>query len=178
MSSGSARSLNSFRRAVQAEQPSSCAVAGPSTAATVGSAKPVGAKPWINGGYLVSSGNRQLDELIGGGQALGTLLFIEADCFSSYGETFIGYGLAQALSLGHNVFLGSFDDTASARIVQSLPFNQNLSRAETGDVASDKDKQGGDKETHESASEPQTNDPSAAHLKIAWQYQKYIKDGN
>jgi elongator complex protein 4 len=154
-------------------------VAGQSTGATVGTAKPVGAKPWINGGYLVSSGNRQLDELIGGGQALGTLLFIEADCFSSYSDTFIGYGLAQALGLGHNVFLGSFDATASARIIESLPFNQNLSRTETGvDSTAAPDKTGDNVKTHESSSEPQTNDHSAAHLKIAWQYQKYIKDGN
>jgi len=120
-----------------------------------------GVKPWVNTGLgIVSSGNKQLDELIGGGCALGTLTFVESDSFSNYGETLALYSLAESISHKHAVLLVSEDSVESERLMAALPYNQTIGRA--GNAVS---------EDYAAVAEK----AEANKLTIAWQYGKYIK---
>eukprot|EP00598_Pedospumella_elongata_P001057 CAMPEP_0184978266 /NCGR_PEP_ID=MMETSP1098-20130426/8822_1 /TAXON_ID=89044 /ORGANISM="Spumella elongata, Strain CCAP 955/1" /LENGTH=536 /DNA_ID=CAMNT_0027501385 /DNA_START=18 /DNA_END=1628 /DNA_ORIENTATION=- len=155
--------MSSFKRAVKANT----TVAQASSSAevvddTVGDNVTVtGVKPWVNTGLgIASSGNKQLDELIGGGCALGTLTFVESDSFSNYGETLALYGLAESISHKHAVLLVSEDNIEAERLMAALPYNQTIGRA--GNVSN---------EDH--AVVPEKAD--ANKLTIAWQYGKYIK---
>ena len=155
--------MSSFKRAVKAnttvEQASSSAEVADDT---VGDNVTVtGVKPWVNTGLgIVSSGNKQLDELIGGGCALGTLTFVESDSFSNYGETLALYSLAESISHKHSVLLVAEDSVEAERLMAALPYNQTIGRA--GNVAN---------EDHAVVA----GNADANKLTIAWQYGKYIK---
>lgn len=91
--------------------------------------KAAGLKPWINGGSIVSTGNRQLDDLIGGGLGLGTVLFIEDDVISNYGESLLMYGMGQAFGSGHKVILITDATIDSLGLCSLLPFNAKVGKA-------------------------------------------------
>ena len=121
-----------------------------------------GVKPWLNGQRLVSSGHRQLDELIGGGIILGTTLLMETDLFSSLGDTFLAYNLVEALSNDQDVLILAEGALTVQSCLDSLPFNLTLSD-ELITVAS---------QSAESGLKTKDN------LSIAWQYEKYIDKGS
>lgn len=170
----------SFRRAKQS-------VASSPTGEKADAPKQVsGVKPWMNGGYLVSTGNRVLDDLFGGGQGLGTVLMLESDSFSGYTESLLSYNVAQAMSSGHNVLVITNSISSPEKVASLLPYNQNIGKGteadETpvqksdenvseshGDVSSCSD------ESHSCNSD--CNSDPASGLKIAWQYEKYVVKG-
>jgi elongator complex protein 4 len=117
-------------------------------------------KSWINGQYLVSSGHRQLDEILGGGIALGTMVLIEEDVHTRYGETLLSYSLAESISQGHCCILCGTD---VQRLCDKLPYNSTRSgnEAEGNQITSQKDQKEGVKEEE-------------GALRIAWQYGKYL----
>ena len=148
-----------------------------------------GVKPWLNGGYLVSTGNRALDDLVGGGQALGTMLMIESDDLSCYGETILNYGIAQALSSGHDVLVMTDYFSSPESVSSTLPYNQNIGKGLTltescqMTQSNDGDKTSEDSDTPVPSS-PGSNETSLrsganteSGLKIAWQYEKYMMQG-
>ena len=140
--------MSSFRRHTSTSE-SQNASGGPSRAA--------GVKPWVNSLGIVSIGNRQLDEFIGGGVALGTLTAIIGDTYSNYGDTLIAYNLAQSISLGHATLLLTLSAQENASWLLSLPFNQNFVIESTNEDCV-----------------PVETDTKGSDLKIAWQYEKYI----
>lgn len=84
-----------------------------------------GVKPSVNTGLgIVSSGNKQLDDLIGGGIALGTITLLETDSFTAYGETLLLYGLSESLSHFQPTLL--INEDAAIRLTSSLPYNQTI----------------------------------------------------
>ena len=153
-----------------------------------------GVKPWINGSYLVSTGNRDLDELIGGGQGLGTALMVESDSFSNYGESILSYGVAQALSSGHKVLVLTDCLCTAESFAATLPYNQNISKSsETREPkhlrpASSREydeeqvapatvtERNPDNSSDDTVERAKKADDSG--LKIAWQYEKYVTKGN
>lgn len=142
--------MSSFRRTAPA----------PTAAATVGGVplQPVlsnqGCKPWFNNLGIVSSGHKELDEYIGGGIALGTLLNIENDFYTNYGETILSYNIAEGLSHGHNIMVLSTKSLEKIdNLLSRLPYNETV-----GTIVSESKSENGN-----------SND-----LKIAWQYAKYI----
>lgn len=169
----------SFRRAKQNNAPHSVDDRG--------ATKISGIKPWINGGYLVSTGIRALDDLVGGGQGLGTVFAIESDSISSYGETILSYGIAQALSSSHRVLVITDCISSSEEISASLPYNQNFpAEAEDAKVLPpSKHKETTCTDEVAPLSDPAENSISGGDivlrtetgLKIAWQYEKYVSKG-
>lgn len=174
----------SFKRAKQ-----------PITESSVGSnngevKKVSGVKPWLNGGYLVSTGNRALDDLLGGGQALGTLLMVESDDLSCYGETILKYGIAQALSSGHDVLVMTDYFSSPESVSATLPYNQNIGNGLklTESCQNPQISAGGKPLETSTISVPssvgsdETSLQSEANkesgLKIAWQYEKYMMQGS
>lgn len=122
-----------------------------------------GVKPWMNGLSLVSSGNRELDDILGGGHVLGSLCLLHEDEHSNYADTILAYSLAEAISQKHKVLLIVQDVDEAKAILSALPFNLNKGTLST------------DKKKNETYAE-NTKEDKKKHLKIAWQYGKYIKD--
>jgi PAXNEB protein len=139
---------------------------------------------------LVSTGNRALDDLLGGGQALGTLLMVESDDLSCYGETILKYGIAQALSSGHDVLVMTDYFSSPESVSATLPYNQNignglkLSQSSQSPLSSIgvKPLEASTTSVPSSAGSDETSLQSEAHkesgLKIAWQYEKYMMQGS
>ena len=98
---------------------------------SVADSKPVvterisGIKPWINNQYFVSSGLRQLDEIIGGGIALGTMCAVEQDNSSNYAQIVFNYNITEALSHGHPVLLIVHKKLDALKQLEQLPYNLN-----------------------------------------------------
>jgi hypothetical protein len=122
-----------------------------------------GVKPWVNGLSLVSSGIRELDEILGGGHVLGSMCLMHEDTYSNHADTIFMYSLAEAISQNHKTLLIVRDAQEAKSILSSLPFNMNK-----GSLSLDK------KKNVVKTSEEEEDDKKR-HLKIAWQYGKYIK---
>ncbi len=126
-----------------------------------------GVKSWINNGLgLVSLGNKQVDELLGGGLVLGTALLIETDSFSNYGETLFLYSLSESISMQHDTLLVSLTIEDSTRLISLLPYNQTCGVKTDQNVV-------GIQTNIEKAVVPSTVELNKG-LNIAWQYAKYL----
>ncbi|KAL3841951.1 hypothetical protein ACJMK2_020028 [Sinanodonta woodiana] len=80
-----------------------------------------GTKPSLyNNQLLISTGIPSLDNVIGGGLAVGTVLLIEEDVFGGYGRLMLKYFCAEAVMTGQALFLGSMDNMPS-QILNELP---------------------------------------------------------
>lgn len=123
-----------------------------------------GVKPWVNGLSLVSSGIRELDDILGGGHVLGSMCLLHEDTHSNHADTVMMYSLAEAISQNHKTLLVVRDAHEAKSILSALPFNMNK-----GSLSLDKKKN-----TAVKTSEEEEEDKKR-HLKIAWQYGKYIK---
>ncbi|KAM3919991.1 elongator complex protein 4 isoform 2-T2 [Leptodactylus fuscus] len=80
-----------------------------------------GTRPSVhNGQLLVSTGVPSLDHILGGGLAVGTLLLIEEDTYSTYSNLLLKYFLAEGIVSGHEVFVASASETPH-KIFKDLP---------------------------------------------------------
>ena len=86
-----------------------------------------GVKAWTIGSSmgLISSGHAQLDKLLGGGLALGTVCVQEIDNYSDYGKTFTNYNIAESISAGHITVIILSSATDAEEFLKKLPLNQS-----------------------------------------------------
>ncbi|XP_055455325.1 elongator complex protein 4 isoform X1 [Psammomys obesus] len=114
-----------------------------------------GTRPSVrNGQLLVSTGLPALDQLLGGGLAVGTLLLIEEDKYNIYSPLLFKYFLAEGIVSGHTLLVASAKENP-ADILQELP----------APLLDDN----GKKEL-EDLHNPKTPEPDI-NMKIAWRYQ-------
>ena len=135
-----------------------------------GSSSLLGLKPWINCGLgLVSCGNKQFDEMIGGGLSLGSLTLFGLDEISNHGETLISYNIAESLSIGHETLFLCYSQSTYDKYMKLLPLNQHFKSSSTHvSISNDKNENNSIKtDASESASVSDT-------LKLANSYKKYI----
>lgn len=119
-----------------------------------------GIKPWIhNGQSIVSSGHRQLDDLIGGGIPVGTLNLYAFEEGSTYSQQLMYYNLAESVSHNHCTLVVLNDGYDAENILKSIPYNSSIGKDEKSDADKEKEK---------------TNEQADWGLKIAWQYEKYL----
>lgn len=114
-----------------------------------------GTRPSVrNGQLLVSTGLPALDQLLGGGLAVGTLLLIEEDKYNIYSPLLFKYFLAEGIVNGHTLLVASAKENP-ANILQELPapLLDDNGKKELEDV--------------HSAKPPEAD----ANMKIAWRYQ-------
>ena len=154
--------MSSFKRTVKGSSSQSSAFI-PSTGSIDPSFRS-GFKPWVHNGLgIVSSGHKQFDEINGGGLVCGTIVCIELDSFTSYGETLVNYGLIEAISHQQPVLLINIDEVSVNRIISSLPLNRTVRGSDDDDNTN----------SERSYQREKVNDNSK-QLKIAWQYGKYL----
>ena len=121
----------------------------------------IGSKPWLNSQALVSSGLRQLDEILGGGLLLGSVLLLEEDeLFGAYAECILSYGyvphhifhpyiccylnfvrqtflnivcirIAESISTGCTTLLVVNDSSQASKLLSSLPQNLSMKIVDT-----------------------------------------------
>lgn len=133
-----------------------------------------GCKPWIQTGLgLVSSGHRELDDILGGGCPLGTVNLVLKDRLSNYADTILSYALSESLSHDQSVLLLAATQWDVDAFINSAPLNLNYDRANGGS------EQGALSEAvsfqHlENEKVRKDDDRGDAKLTIAWQYEKYL----
>ncbi|XP_053418839.1 elongator complex protein 4 isoform X2 [Nycticebus coucang] len=119
-----------------------------------------GTRPSVrNGQLLVSTGLPALDQLLGGGLAVGTVLLIEEDKYNIYSPLLFKYFLAEGIINGHTVLVASAKEDP-ADILQELPaplLDDNCRKELNEDVYDHKT--------------PEFN----SKMKIAWRYQMLPK---
>ncbi|XP_031227122.1 elongator complex protein 4 isoform X1 [Mastomys coucha] len=114
-----------------------------------------GTRPSVrNGQLLVSTGLPALDQLLGGGLAVGTLLLIEEDKYNIYSPLLFKYFMAEGIINGHTLLVASAKESP-ANILQELPapLLDDNGKKELEDV--------------HSAKTPELD----VNMKIAWRYQ-------
>lgn len=110
-----------------------------------------GAKPSLyNNQLLISSGIPSLDQILGGGVAVGTVLLVEEDTYGNYARVMLKYFCAEAVMTGHSLFLASVDTNADQ-------FLNELPSPIVDDACKD--------ETHVTET-----DSYSEQMKIAWRY--------
>uniref|UniRef100_A0A673TZX9 Elongator complex protein 4 n=1 Tax=Suricata suricatta TaxID=37032 RepID=A0A673TZX9_SURSU len=115
-----------------------------------------GTRPSVrNGQLLVSTGLPALDQLLGGGLAVGTVLLIEEDKYNIYSSLLFKYFLAEGIINGHTLLVASAKEDP-ADILQELP----------APLLDDN----GKKDFDEDMRNIKTSD-SNIKMKIAWRYQ-------
>ncbi|XP_007941486.1 elongator complex protein 4 [Orycteropus afer afer] len=118
-----------------------------------------GTRPSVrNGQLLVSTGLPALDQLLGGGLAVGTVLLIEEDKYNIYSPLFFKYFLAEGIVNGHTSLVASAKEDP-ADILQELPapLLDNCEKELDEDICDHKT--------------PDTN----TEMKIAWRYKLFPK---
>eukprot|EP01132_Coremiostelium_polycephalum_P007727 gene7727-9503_t len=126
------------------------------TGGSTGSVKklPNGCKLSIhNGNLLTSTGLQDLDDILGGGVPVGSILMIEEDINSSYYMFLLKYFLAEGVLQQHGVFFTSLLGLDPFEVLNKLP--ARITREEEIE--------------HEKSESTAEND-----LKIAWRYKQYI----
>ena len=93
--------------------------------------KALGTRPWINGNTLISSGNKDLDSILGGGLCLGTLTLVEEDRFSDHALLLAKYFVAQGVSGQQYCLVVGAEGSKAAleeTFVTQLPFDLTYKR--------------------------------------------------
>ncbi|XP_063800522.1 elongator complex protein 4 isoform X2 [Pseudophryne corroboree] len=118
-----------------------------------------GTRPSVhNGQLLVSSGVSALDHILGGGLAVGTLLLIEEDAYSTYSNVLLRNFLAEGVVSGHEVFVASAGEDPHTIL-------KNLPEPLTDEIPKQDDHKSGKRS-------PGLGDDA---MKIAWRYQNLPK---
>lgn len=109
--------MSSFRRAV------------PATGISI----PAGTRRWLDGALLVSTGLASLDEAIGGGVPLGSLILVEEDARGGrLAGTLAALFAAEALAAGHDLVVAGADGRGNnpETFIESLPFCSSTGSAD------------------------------------------------
>ncbi|XP_014210542.1 elongator complex protein 4 [Copidosoma floridanum] len=108
-----------------------------------------GTKPATsNAQLLVSTGIPSLDQFIGGGLPIGSILLLEEDAYNTYSKIMFKYFIAEGIVNNHSIFLAS-QDTKPSNILSDLPAPVSTEVPQAKSISTDK------------------ND----EMKIAWRYQ-------
>ena len=110
-----------------------------------------------NGQLLISTGVPSLDDIMGGGLPVGTVLLIKEDRATTYAQLLLKYFLAQGVASGHHCALASRDEDGN-ELLRNLMW---LATSSTNDDDEDHD---------EAAKSAARSNAEGDRLKIAWRY--------
>ncbi|EGG14512.1 RNA polymerase II elongator complex subunit [Cavenderia fasciculata] len=123
-----------------------------------------------NGNLLTSTGLGDLDDILGGGIPIGSILMVEEDINSSFYMFLLKYFLAEGITQHHGVFFSSLIGHDAFDILNKLP--ARMTRQEELDA--DTEEQSNQRKQHGGSGGNSGSDD----LKIAWRYQNYIDAEN
>ncbi|KAI8099970.1 Elongator complex protein 4 [Halteromyces radiatus] len=106
-----------------------------------------------NGQLLISTGVPSLDDILGGGLPVGTVLLVKEDRATTYAQLLLKYFMAQGISSGHHCTLVSKDEDPSEMA-------RNLMWLASSDADMDDDDLGN----------KTSNTGESDRMKIAWRY--------
>ncbi|KAI9004845.1 Elongator complex protein 4 [Phycomyces nitens] len=106
-----------------------------------------------NGQLLISTGVPSLDDILGGGLPVGTVLLIKEDRATTYAQLLLKYFLAQGIASGHHCALATRDEDPGEMM-------RNLMWLATTDADEDED--------HDKRKQAQQSESD--RMKIAWRY--------
>lgn len=107
-----------------------------------------------NGQLLISTGVPSLDDILGGGQPVGTIMLIKEDRATTYAQLLLKYFIAQGVASGHHVAVTSRDEDPE-EMLKTLMWLAN-----SGDSTDDDDEKTKNART----------DAESDRMKIAWRY--------
>jgi elongator complex protein 4 len=107
-----------------------------------------------NGQLLVSTGVPSLDDILGGGQPVGTIMLIKEDKTTTYAHLLLKYYIAQGIASGHHIAATSRDEDAEEML-------KTLMWLSSSDAHDDDD----DEKTKAARSNAEND-----RMKIAWRY--------
>lgn len=107
-----------------------------------------------NGQLLISTGVPSLDDILGGGQPVGTIMLIKEDRATTYAQLLLKYYIAQGIASGHHVAVTSRDEDPE-EMLKTLMWLAN-----SGDSNDDDDEKTKNART----------DAESDRMKIAWRY--------
>ena len=121
-------------------------------------ALPVGCKVSINNALNISStGIPSLDELLGGGMSLGSLVLVKLDRMTGYGDLWLKYFMTQGIACGQLSCLVSGEPNLNEwvsglpAIVEKRPIESNDLNSQNNPI-------------------PQNNSNNSDRMKIAWYF--------
>ncbi|KAL0077780.1 Elongator complex protein 4 [Phycomyces blakesleeanus] len=106
-----------------------------------------------NGQLLISTGVPSLDDILGGGLPVGTVLLIKEDRATTYAQLLLKYFMAQGIASGHHCALATRDEDPGELM-------HNLMWLATTDADEDED--------HDKRKQAQQSESD--RMKIAWRY--------
>ncbi|XP_005105912.1 elongator complex protein 4 [Aplysia californica] len=120
---------------------------------------------------LVSTGIPSLDNVIGGGLAVGTVMLVEEDIFGSYARLMLKYFTAEAIVSDQTVLLASRQESPE-QLVQELPapIEMGLRSGPAGASAISPSPK-----AIASGAKKKPDGPDEEKMKIAWRYQSQPK---
>lgn len=132
-----------------------------------------GWKPWVHTGLgVISSGHRQLDDLLGGGVPLGTTSLYLTENYSAFGQTLFAYNIAEGVSHGHENLIIVDNGHEAEKMLRLLPLNLNVEKIDPSLSSSAATTTTPDEITDKDSATKSSE--SGFGLKIAWQYEKYL----
>lgn len=140
---------------------------------------PVGTRATASRCVLTSTGIASLDDMLGGGLAMGSILLIKEDRFSQYAKLILQYAVAQGLAHSHSVSYISLEETLDPQQLMAIV----VSKSEVDESDSDEfvPQMSGVSAGYSARSNlgggiRRNNNPGDTdNMKIAWRYQNLPK---
>ncbi|KAI8643381.1 Elongator complex protein 4 [Parasitella parasitica] len=107
-----------------------------------------------NGQLLISTGVPSLDDILGGGQPVGTIILIKEDRATTYAQLLLKYFIAQGISSGHHCAITSRDEYPE-EMLKTLMWLSTSDKDDDDDLEKTKNARA---------------DAESDRMKIAWRY--------
>lgn len=105
-----------------------------------------------NGQLLISTGVPSLDDILGGGQPVGTIMLIKEDRATTYAQLLLKYFIAQGIASGHQCAVASRDEDPE-EMLKTLMWLSNSEKDDDDDNIKSSQAEG-----------------DSDRMKIAWRY--------
>ncbi|KAI8783519.1 elongator complex protein 4 [Biomphalaria glabrata] len=134
-----------------------------------------GTRPSLyNNQLLISTGIPSLDNVVGGGLAVGTVFLVDEDVYGSYARIMLKYFIAEGIMTKQSIFLSSAQEK-TIKLVEELPAPLEDPTASVKTEESPSSAVSHNQNQDLKPSEDKTKKQEEENLKIAWRYRSKPK---